>query len=164
EAGELTDEVRRESSRRADQQYLRRQVSQCLNQSRWAEAVALLDILLGESPDAADDLRSRGRAHAELSHWDQATADYVRALDLLPQNRYRDSPWSAACGQVAKSDELFTRVTALRPDYDTLWVARGRWLASSQKWAGAVDCFARVIDRQPLPDRNHAYDEVYEYP
>src|SRR5262249_27521742 len=91
-------------------------------------------------------------------------ADYARVLQSLPQDRVRWSRWSNLCGEVAKNEELFDRLTALRPEVDSLWFARGRWFATAKKWDEAAAAFARVIEKVPLPIRDRPYDEAFEHP
>src|SRR5262249_16683736 len=64
--------------------WYRRQAEQCLLRYHWAEAVAYLDHLLERQAARAQDWVDRGRGHAQLRHWDQAVADYLRALALRP--------------------------------------------------------------------------------
>jgi serine/threonine protein kinase/WD40 repeat protein/tetratricopeptide (TPR) repeat protein len=55
---------------------------QLIHKRQWTEAIRVLDKLVDADGDFRPDRVLRGNAHFELGRWEQASADYSRALEL----------------------------------------------------------------------------------
>jgi len=62
------------------------QARQALNDDRFAEAVSILTVALAQDPDNAEMLVLRGQAHEARRQYQEAIADYERALTLRPNH------------------------------------------------------------------------------
>jgi tetratricopeptide (TPR) repeat protein len=93
---------------------------------------------------------ARAGRHAERKHWDEAAADFVRALELLPVAQF---PWNLDPARFYEAlvsyDEIFTRVTKLRPRDRQLWIARFNWNLRRSDWQVAASALAHVIELDP---------------
>jgi Flp pilus assembly protein TadD len=99
-----------------------------------------------------DVLLDHGRARAFRGEWDQAAADYARALDLIPHGLSYFSNVSLLCADMVKTPEVFNRLVERRPKDARLWVTRGRSYARQRQWDKAVADYARVMESRPPDD------------
>jgi WD40 repeat protein/serine/threonine protein kinase/tetratricopeptide (TPR) repeat protein len=64
------------------------QAGACLQEKQWAAAIWHLDHLIAAEPKQWGHHYHRGCARAELKQWDQAIADYSRAIELTEEDGY----------------------------------------------------------------------------
>lgn len=137
-----------------------------INQERLKDAeVIFRDQLASEREQLVDDhpmvlntLSSLADVQSRLGKWDDAAANYVRAIDKLEDHPGFYSPKKTASRRVAENDQLFDRVLKLRPNERTLWIGRGHYHVLCSQWEQACDDFGKVIDLLPP-----TFDEVCEY-
>ncbi len=99
-------------------------------------------------------LRDRGRILAGRGRWDEATADFARAIDSVADVPARASLRTPIYDELIRWDPVFARFAELRPGDHVPWVARGDARARRADWNGASADFARAIairpERHPL--------------
>ncbi len=102
------------------------------------------------APKDAQVWKERGRAYAGLGKWDEAAADFVKALELAPA---KEANWFSASvsvhDQIARSEEVFSRVAKLRPTDRLLWIQRVHYLARTAQWPEAAKASAKVLQLDP---------------
>jgi superkiller protein 3 len=87
-------------------------------------------------PSAAMDLwNHRAGSHLNRRQWSEAAADYDHVLDLLPYDRGQHSGRSWKILDLAKQEQLFSRLLELRPNDDHLWIGRARLHALRGQWS-----------------------------
>lgn len=87
-------------------------IDRALAASQWREAVRLLDSALTVTPRDATRLQQRGRAHRELEEFDQALADYTKAIAV-------DRRFAAAYGGRAIVQQRLGNAKAAFADIDS---------------------------------------------
>src|SRR5262249_29517068 len=157
------EEVRRDARARFELRRHRPAAGRALRGGHWAEAVDHLDPLIEVEPLVRQHRLDRGRAHAELGHWDQAAADCARALELWPDDVTPGSERGKYCAELARREELFSRAAPRRPADAGLRIAHGRLLARQRRWDEAAADYARVIESAPLPAYYAHHDEAFEH-
>src|SRR5262249_54025867 len=113
------------------------------------ESIAEYTQALALQPKLVQALHGRGSLHARLKHWDDAAADFARALELVPGI---PDPWSydqGAFDHLAQWDEVFERVARLRPKDARLWMARAQRLGSQGRWQEAAKAAAKAVEFAP---------------
>ena len=100
---------------------------------------------------------AKGDAAGNMPSWDDATAEFLRAVDLSKDSRYQ-SPRVNVCLVLAQFDEAFDSVAKLRPDDTALWVGRAEYCGEVQPVGRSGADYAKVIH-----DRSNAGDETVEY-
>jgi tetratricopeptide (TPR) repeat protein len=144
----------------ADDDARARLVELAESQSRFADAIRELDVLIERAtkdPEKrAQRLIARGRMHEAASHPDPALADYRRAYELVPRGHYlkRDALEKIA-SVYRKKDEL----RALAAEWERDWPAGARgfveWdvLARVYDETGdsthAQECFRKALEKDP---------------
>jgi tetratricopeptide (TPR) repeat protein len=93
-----------------------------------------------------------------LGRTDLAVADFDRAIDLTPPDRFFASPRSRLLVQVAGHEHIFSALLEARPDDRPLWIARGRYYALRDRWRLAVADYFRGIDPAPSPGMQEYYE------
>jgi tetratricopeptide (TPR) repeat protein len=125
---------------------------------RWDEAAKDLARAVELKPNEPQVWKERGRIYAELGKWDEAAADFNKALNLAPRPEPKSGfPWSADRGGIDDLlvgwDEVFDRVTKLRPNDDNLWIRRLQHFARFGRWAEAEATATRLNERAPNRQR-----------
>jgi WD40 repeat protein/Flp pilus assembly protein TadD len=127
------------------------------------EATACFARAAALDPDGWTALRERAEARSKLGRRDEAAGDFAALVDEVSTDPIYWSEPSRLCEALARREELFARVGALRPRVGPLWLARGRVLIRQGDWQGAVKAFARVIDDRLAPTQAHFHEEQTEY-
>ena len=123
--------------------------------NRWDEAARAFARAIELAPQDPHVWKERGRAYADLGKWDEAAADLCKALDLTAEPRlsFPYYPWRAGRGQadelIARSDELFERVTKARPKDPTISARRVEHFASAARWPEVVAALKNHAARFP---------------
>jgi formylglycine-generating enzyme required for sulfatase activity/tetratricopeptide (TPR) repeat protein len=117
---------------------------------RHSAALATLTRWMERFPDSEARIRrAQGRLYAEMGDVEKAAAAYLRNLELR-----LDAVQTAA--DLVRRDNVFARVTALRPDDPTLWWKRTDWLGQNGRWSEASIASARAVELAPQ-DAYHWY-------
>jgi len=123
-----------------------------LQQSRAAEALALLEPLLAEAPGNADIRTQCGLARQDLGQAGEALADFDRALALKPSNAltllYRGNLLLES-GQLAQALENYEHLLRTAPGYDEAWFRRGGALWLMDRYDEALASYAKALDCNP---------------
>src|SRR5262249_61605268 len=90
---------------------------------------------------------------------DQAAADFGRAIELLPRDRFFNSPRCRLILELAGHERVFSALLEARPDEKALWIGSGRYHALRDRWRQAAADYARGIE----PVASPSTDEYYEY-
>ncbi len=126
-------------------------------QQRFGEAVAAYDRALER---VGTPLRRhwtlfyyRGIANERLGHWDQAEADFLKALDLEPEQpqvmNYLAYSWTEQKINFDRAKAMLIRAVELRPQDGFIIDSLG-WLLYRQKdYQGAVDYLERAVVLEP---------------
>jgi tetratricopeptide (TPR) repeat protein len=120
---------------------------------------ALLERATSSQPRDPKTWIQSGLVRDRLGRTDQAVADFVRAMELFPQDRFFASPRSLLILELAGHERVFTALLEARPDDKQLWIGRGRYHALRDRWRPAAADFARGIE----PVASPATHEYYEY-
>jgi serine/threonine protein kinase len=105
----------------------------------------LLARVVAIQPAASETWKQRGLLLAELGQPDRAAADFARAVQLLPEDHFFDSPRSRLILELASYDRAFSKLLEARPGDHQLWMGRGRYHALCSRWRQAADDVARGI-------------------
>jgi tetratricopeptide (TPR) repeat protein len=118
----------------------------------WSDALDHWDVLVATQPARWPLHYRRGRAHANKRQWEQAIADYTRAVELGAQvgdvwyhrskAHAERNQWDDALADVTKANEL---------GYDNLsvWSHRGYVQRRLGRYDRSAADYTRVIERQP---------------
>jgi tetratricopeptide (TPR) repeat protein len=99
-----------------------------------------------------------GRVHDAMGRYDDAAADFARALDKTPGSRGWNSPRSDLLFNLAECRRSYAKLMELRPDDALLWTARARFHALRDEWEQAASDFDHSVVSAP-PDS----EEWFEY-
>jgi tetratricopeptide (TPR) repeat protein len=100
-----------------------------------------------------------GLVRDRLGRTDQAAADFARAIELLPRDRFFASPRSRLILELASHERVFSALLEAQPNDGQLWIGRGRYHALCDRWRRAAADYARGIEPVPTP----GMQEYYEY-
>ena len=100
-----------------------------------------------------------GLVRDRLGRTDQAVADFARAIELLPRDRFFASPRSRLILELAGHERVFSALLEARPGDKQLWIGRGRYYALRDRWRQAAADYARGIEPVASPGTH----EYYEY-
>lgn len=121
-------------------------------QSRYLEAVAVLDGVLEIRPDHAGVWNDRGIMLRTLEHFDAALESYDKAIALLPGYWEAHYNKAATFDLLSRRDEALTsydRALELKPDFATGWNNRGSVLLALGRAADAAQSYDRAIAISP---------------
>jgi hypothetical protein len=79
-------------------------------------------------------------------------ADFARAIELLPRDRFFASPRGRLILELAGHEHVFSALLQARPDDKELWIGRGRYHALGDRWRRAVADYARGIEQMRSED------------
>ena len=91
-------------------------------------------------------LPKNGRSRKPAEEY-AADARFVAAkieLVVAPQGR--------VAFDLFQTNDVFERLTKMRPDATGLWIARGRWHLFSNRWHEALSDYAHIIKFLPIGD------------
>jgi tetratricopeptide (TPR) repeat protein len=120
---------------------------------------ALLERATSRQPRDPETWVQSGVVRDRLGRTEQAVADFARAIELLPPNRFLGSPRSWLILGLAEHERVFSALLDARPDDKELWIGRGRYHARHDRWRAAAADYARGIEPVASPDTA----EYYEY-
>ena len=95
---------------------------------------ALLERATSRQPRDPNTWVQSGLVRDRLGRTDQAAADFARAIELLPQDRFFASPRSWLILELAGHERVFSALLDARPDDKQLWIGRGRYHALRDRW------------------------------
>ena len=113
----------------------------------WSGALRHLDYLIIAKPSSSLHAR-RGRANAELRHWEAAKADYTKAIG---NDGDRWDLWAgraaaqAALGRWQEAIKDYSKAIEQKGDRAELWTARGRLEAEHADWRKAAADLGKAI-------------------
>ncbi len=122
---------------------------------RWDEAAKAFAKAIDLAPKDVQIWKERGRAYADLGKWDEAAADFVKAIETAPPPSAKPPqfPWAVDRAGIddalVKYDEVFDRVTKLRPKDTVLWTRRAQHFARLGRWAEAEASLLRQHELDP---------------
>jgi tetratricopeptide (TPR) repeat protein len=131
--------------------------------------VAFFNLLAGSTvlPAAAraEALRCRARAHRNLGRYDEALADFNRAIELNPDRARVIADRGETYRLAGRFDEAladFNRAIELDPDYTWAIASRGQTYQALRRFDEALADFARAIELDPdrdwvIADRGETY-------
>jgi tetratricopeptide (TPR) repeat protein/predicted Ser/Thr protein kinase len=128
-----------------------------LGRSRRVEA--LLERAISRQPRDPNTWVQAGVILDRLGRTNQAVDDFVRAIELVPRERFFNSPQSRLILEMASHERVFSALLRARTDDKQLWIGRGRYHALRDRWRLAALDYARGIEAVPSPDTQ----EYYEY-
>jgi WD40 repeat protein/tetratricopeptide (TPR) repeat protein/serine/threonine protein kinase len=114
----------------------------------WDRAIPEFTRAIALKKDEGQFYLERGRAHANLAHWEETGTDYAQALKLLPANSYLRGQIYA---EVVRWPKVFAVTAKLHPDDAGLWLAQGNFYAERGLWEEAAAGYKKVFALQP-PD------------
>ena len=125
---------------------------------RAARVDALLERAKSRNPRDPETWVQFGLVRDRLGQPHQAAADFARAIDLLPRDRFFGSPRSWLILELAGHERVFSALLEARPDDKDLWIGRGRYYALCDRWRPAADDYARGIDPAASPGTHEYYE------
>jgi tetratricopeptide (TPR) repeat protein/tRNA A-37 threonylcarbamoyl transferase component Bud32 len=128
-----------------------------LGRSRRVEA--LLERAISRQPRDPNTWVQSGVVRVRLGQTDRAVADFVKAIELLPADRFFASPRSRLILELAGHEHAYAALLEARLGDKQLWIGRGRYHALRDRWSRAAADYARGIEAVALPDTQ----EYYEY-
>jgi tetratricopeptide (TPR) repeat protein len=120
---------------------------------------ALLERATARQPHDPETWVQSGLVRDKLGRTDRAVADFAKAIELSPQDRFVGSPRSWLILGLASYERVFSALLEARPDDKELWIGRGRHHALRDRWRSAAADYARGIEPAAVPDSS----EYYEY-
>jgi tetratricopeptide (TPR) repeat protein len=117
---------------------------------RWTEAKAVFEKAAATRPDDPQVWKWRGVIQAEGKRFEQAAAEFNKALDMTPRESRR---WWGQAGEIddrlCQWDDVYYRVAKLRPKDVNLRIARTCWFASRGRWKEAAKASEEVVALGP---------------
>jgi tetratricopeptide (TPR) repeat protein len=126
---------------------------------RAGQVEALLERATARQPRDPNTWVQCGLVRDRLGRTDQAAANFARAIELLPPDRFFASPRSGLILELAGHERVFSALLGARPDDKHLWIGRGRYYALRDRWRQAAADYARGIEPVASPGTH----EYYEY-
>jgi tetratricopeptide (TPR) repeat protein/tRNA A-37 threonylcarbamoyl transferase component Bud32 len=120
---------------------------------------ALLERAIARQPRDPSTWVQTGVVRDQLGQTDRAVADFVKAIELLPRERFFASPLSRLILELAGHEHVFSALLEARPDDKQLWIGKARYDALRDRWRRAAGDYDRGIEAVPAPDTQ----EYYEY-
>lgn len=118
------------------------------------EQLAQVTQQIRKEPRNADLYVKRGELYRLLRKWNNALADYDRALQLNPQwaeaDFYRGRMWIEA-KQPGQARQALDRFLRSKPQNADAWLLRGRAFEQMNRYGEAAIDFGRAIDLTPRP-------------
>ena len=109
------------------------------SQGKLDEAIAALEDVILHLPNDADVHFKLASFLAESKQWDRSASLYAVALQ-----RFGAPLWPGPWYEAIHSDEVFTRLTALRPEDRLPWILRARLHVLRGDWNRATADYARL--------------------
>ena len=112
----------------------------------------------GDFPfDLATAFLRRAEGGADNSLWDDAATAAAGAIELWGDSVPTSSMRKTLCRALVQQNELFQRLTKLRPDEPALWLAHAQNLALQGRWAEGAMEYAKVAQMQHVAWEPHEY-------
>ena len=153
---ELDQAIRAEAE---DPGFLLRMAKAEAELGRAGRVEALLERGTSRQPRDPNTWVQSGLVRDRLGRTDQAVADFARAIELLPRDRFFASPRSRLILELAGHERVFSALLEARPGDKELWIGRGRYYALRDRWRQAAADYARGIEPVASPGTH----EYYEY-
>jgi tetratricopeptide (TPR) repeat protein len=99
-----------------------------------------------------------GLIRDRLGRTDRAAADFARAIDLLPRDRFFASPRSRIIVELAGHERIFSALLDARPDDEHLCIGKARYHALRDRWRLAAADYSRGIEPVPSPGTQAYYE------
>jgi tetratricopeptide (TPR) repeat protein/tRNA A-37 threonylcarbamoyl transferase component Bud32 len=126
---------------------------------RTGRVETLLERVASRQPRDPNAWVQSGLIRARLGLTDQAAADFGKAIELVPPDRFFASPRSRLILELAGHEDVFAALLESRPGDKHLWIGRGRYRALRDRWRQAAADYDRGIERVASPSAG----EYYEY-
>lgn len=117
-------------------------------QKNWPAALALIDQVLGLTPDNATAHSNKGSILQELGRIDDAMQSFDKAIALAPQNAeiYNNKGNALqALNKLVESLEWYDMAIALTPNYAVAYNNKGNALQGLKRFEEAVDCYNKSL-------------------
>jgi Flp pilus assembly protein TadD len=132
---------------------------------RFAEAAAAYDRALSLIPNPGRAqwplFYQRGIAHERAHMWPQAEADFLRALDLMPDQplvlNYLGYSWTEQGRNMVRARQMIERAAALRPNDGAVADSLGWVLLRQGDVTGAVRQLERAVELDPSDSTVNAH-------
>jgi len=125
---------------------------------RAARVEALLERATSRQPRDPNTWVQCGLVWDGLGRTDHAAADFARAIDLLPRDRFFASPRSYLILELAGHERVFSALLEARPDDKQLWIGRARYHTLRDRWRRAAADYARGIEPVASPGTQEYYE------
>jgi tetratricopeptide (TPR) repeat protein/serine/threonine protein kinase/WD40 repeat protein len=117
------------------------------------------------------DWRQRGSAHLQAGKWDEAVADFSRALQLKPDDPSCWNNRASAYMKLQQYDKVIAdldKAIELDPKNAVIWSNRGRLYLALQQYDKAIADSSTAIEFDPnnaaaWTNRSYAYNAVQQY-
>jgi tetratricopeptide (TPR) repeat protein/WD40 repeat protein/serine/threonine protein kinase len=106
----------------------------------------VFDKVAALQPSNAELWLVRGRERLRQARWEQAAADYAKALEVLAD---QTAERIKAAGELGPWPQALAKAVALRPKDWVLWQAQGNAHALSHQWPQAAGDYARAAELAP---------------
>jgi tetratricopeptide (TPR) repeat protein/tRNA A-37 threonylcarbamoyl transferase component Bud32 len=120
---------------------------------------ALLERAISRHPRDPNTWVQSGVVLDRLGRTDEAVTNFKKAIELLPRERFFNSPLCRLILELAGHERVFSALLVARPDDKQLWIGRARYYALRDRWRLAAADYARGLEAVPSPDTQ----EYYEY-
>jgi lipoprotein NlpI len=115
--------------------------------------VLLMSSSQAAEPKTAEDLVTRGKTHFDKRKFDEAVADFTKAIDLDPKSAHAFLHRGIALYQMLGKRDLaiadYTKAIDLDPKLGLAFLHRGLALGPKGQWEEAVADFTKAIDLNP---------------
>jgi tetratricopeptide (TPR) repeat protein/transglutaminase-like putative cysteine protease len=121
----------------------------------YKSSAADLEALAKEQPSSADELVTRGNTFLDAAKFDQAIADFTKALSIDPKNVSALADRGLAYiykKDLASAEKDLVAAETIDPDNAIAARARGLIAERNLDWAKAIDHYTRSLRREPGND------------
>jgi tetratricopeptide (TPR) repeat protein len=122
------------------------------NAARYVATQKDLAALPQQTPTSVDEYLDRGNLFLDAGKFDDAIADFSKALELDPKNILALSDRGLAYvwkDQLETADKDLTAAAAIQPDDAVLLRARGLYFERKGDWKSAITFFERSLQSEP---------------
>jgi protein O-mannosyl-transferase len=137
----------------------------------WKDELSLLNDIISKPPVKARPYYNRGVIYGELGRWDDAIADYTKAIIANPEYLYAYNNRGNAYGKLGQWDKTVTdcsEMIAMDPKYATAWYNRGFAYANLSQWDKAIADYSQAIRlnrdyKDAYNDRGYSYASLGQW-
>jgi len=127
------------------------------SEERWADAVAAYDEAARRIPDSTDEdwtlFYTRGIALERAQQWERAEADFLRALELSPDQpyvmNYLGYSWTEQGINLSRAERMIEKAVRLRPNDGYIIDSLGWVLYRTGRFDEAVPKLERAVQLRP---------------